>query len=184
MSTTGWWGIIKADDKWKGRWYGIMKKEGANTTYNWGSMTIKERNIPRLANRPDTMRVGMDPGNMEPIEMTVSGKQSNANVHMERSDKLKPRGQTYPQHQMAYKGGGMERGRSRSRSKSRETLVNVSDLKELRETHSLREAGGGVKEDSSEVQEKRTNLVQKYGTLNRTGKTGAEQGGKNNNKSI
>ncbi len=31
-------GIIKANDRWKGRWYGIMKKEGANTTYNWGNM--------------------------------------------------------------------------------------------------------------------------------------------------
>ena len=148
-------------------------------------MTIKERNIPRLINRPDTMRVGMDPGNMEPIEMTVSGKQSNANVHMERSDKLNPRGQTYPQHQMAYRGGGMERGRSRSRSKSRETLVNVSDLKELKETQAhLREAEGGVKESANEMRDKRTDLVSKYGTLNRTGKTGADQGGKYNNKSI
>jgi hypothetical protein len=178
-------GIIKADDRWKGRWYGIMKKEGANTTYTWGSMTIKERNIPRLANRPESMRVGMDPGNMEPIEMTVSGKQSNANVHMERSDKLKTRGQTYPQHQMAHKGGGMERGRSRSRSKSRETQINVADLKGLRETHAQqKEADGGAMEDAKGMQEKKTNLVLKYGTLNGTGKTGAEQGGKNNNKSI
>ena len=148
-------------------------------------MIIKERNIPRLANRPDSMRVGMDPGNMEPIEMAVSGKQSNANVHMDRSDKLKPRGQTYPQHQMAHRGGGMERGRSRSRSKSRETLVNVSDLKELKETHAhLREAEGGVKESANEMRDKSTDHVSKYGTLNRTGKNGADQGGKYNNKSI
>ena len=148
-------------------------------------MTIKERNIPRLANRPESMRVGMDPGNMEPIEMTVSGKQSNANVHMERSDKSKPRAPTYPHHQMAYKGGGMERGRSRSRSKSRETLVNVSDLKELKETHAhLKEAEGGIKESANEMRDKRTDLVSKYGTLNRTGKIGADQGGKYNNKSI
>ena len=53
-------GIIKADDKWKGRWYGIMRKEGAKNTYNWGSITLKERNIPRLSNRPELMRVGMD----------------------------------------------------------------------------------------------------------------------------
>jgi hypothetical protein len=177
-------GIIKADDRWKGRWYGIMKKEGPNTTYTWGSMTIKERNIPRLANRPESMRVGMDPGNMEPIEMTVSGKQSNANVHMERSDKLKPRGQTYPQHQMAHKGGGMERGRSRSRSKSRETQVNVADLKGLRGTYAQKETNGGAMKDAKGMQEKRTELVLKYGTLNGTEKTGAEQGGKNNNKSI
>ncbi len=146
-------------------------------------MTLKERNIPRLANRHESMRVGMDQGNMEPIEMPVSGKQSNAIVHLERSDKL--RGQTNPQHQMPYKGGGMERGRSRSRSKSRETLVNVSDLKELKETHAqLKEVDGGFKEDASEMRDKKTNLVLKYGTLNRTGKTGADQRGKNNNKSI
>ena len=178
-------GIIKADDRWKGRWYGIMKKEGANTTYNCGSMTIKERNIPSLANIPESMRVGMDPGNMEPIEMTVSGKQSNANVHMERNDKLKTRGQTYPQHQMAYKGGGMERGRSRSRSKSRETQINVSDLKSLRETQAQqKEVDGRAMEDAKGMQERKTNLVLKYGTLNGTGKIGADQGGKNNNKLI
>ncbi len=127
----------------------------------------------------------MDPGNMEPIEMTVSGKQSNANVHMERNDKLKTRGQTYPQHQMAYKGGGMERGRSRSRSKSRETQINVSDLKSLRETQAQqKEVDGRAMEDAKGMQEKKTNLVLKYGTLNGTGKTGADQGGKNNNKLI
>ncbi len=146
------------------------EKEGANTTYNWGNMTVKERNIPRLANRPESIRMGMDPGNMEPIEMTVSGKQSNANVYLERRDKLKTRGQTHPQHQMAYKGGGMERGRSRSRSKSRETMVNVSDLKDLRETHAQRkEANGGAMEDAKGTREERTKLVQKYGTLNRPG---------------
>jgi hypothetical protein len=177
-------GIIKADDRWKKRWYGIMKKEGANTTYNWGNMTIKERNIPRLANRPESMRVGLDPGNMKPIEMTVSGKQSNANVHLERSDKQNARGQTYPQ-QVAYKGGGIERGRSRSRSKSRETSINVSDLKDLRENHAQqKEANGGAMEDAKGMLEERTKLVQKYGNLNRTGKTGADQGGKEKNKSI
>jgi hypothetical protein len=165
-------GIIKADDRWKKRWYGIMKKEGANTTYNWGNMTIKERNIPRLANRPESMRVGMD------------GKQSNANAHLERSDKQNARGQTYPQ-QVAYKGGGIERGRSRSRSKSRETSINVSDLKDLRENHAqLKEANGGAMEDAKGILEERTRLVQKYGNLNRTGKTGADQGGKEKNKSI
>ena len=86
---------------------------------------------------------------------------------------------------MAHKGGGMERGRSRSRSKSRETQINVADLKGLRETHAQhKEADGGAIEDAKGMQEKKTNLVLKYGTLNGTGKTGAEQGGKNNNKSI
>jgi len=93
---------------------------------------------------------------MEPIEMTVSGKQSNSNVHMERNDKLKTRGQTYPQHQMAYKGGGMERGRSRSRSKSRETQINVSDLKGLRETQAQqKETDMGAMEDAKGMQEKK-----------------------------
>jgi hypothetical protein len=45
-------------------------------------------------------------------------------------------------------------------------------------------AAGGMREADKEMEEKATNLVHKYSTLNRTGKTGAEQGGKKNNKSI
>jgi hypothetical protein len=82
------------------------------------------------------------------------------------------------------KCGGMEQCRSRNKSRDR-TSVNVAGLKELKTAHALqKKAAGGMREAAKEMEEKVKDLVHKYGTLNRTGKTGAEQGGKkNNNKS-
>ena len=73
-----------------------------------------------------------------------------------------------------------------SRSKSRDrTLVNVAGLKELNTAHALKmEAAGGMREAAKEMEEEVTYPAHKYSALNRTGKTGADQEGKKNNKSI
>jgi hypothetical protein len=84
------------------------------------------------------------------------------------------------------KGGGMEKRRSGSKSKIRDrTLANAAGTKDLNTARDLqKEAAGGMREAAKEMEEEVTDPAHKYSTLNRTGKTGAEQGGKKNNKSI
>ncbi len=60
------------------------------------------------------------------------------------------------------KGGGMEKCRSRSKSRDR-TLADVAGLKELNTAHDLqKEAAGGIREAAKEMEEKATYPAHKY----------------------
>jgi hypothetical protein len=88
---------------------------------------------------------------------------------------------SYLAHNQAYKGGGMEQRRRKSKSRDR-PLVNIGDLKDLNAVHAEpKEPAGGAQNQPKGMEGRGTKYISCINTalyLNRIGKTGADQEGK------
>jgi hypothetical protein len=57
------------------RWYGLLKAQsGSDGKKDIGTLSIRERAIPRLNDRPESRVKGLDPVNLEPMEDTIKDK--------------------------------------------------------------------------------------------------------------
>ena len=110
--------------RWKGRWYGILKKEwGGETRYD-SRLTVKERAIPRFNTRTEALSKGLDAFNIEPVEhhapsMMRTSQNYKAGGGKESGKIIKSYGIPPGPHNQGFGG----RSRSRSRSRSRESRV-------------------------------------------------------------
>ena len=110
--------------RWKGRWYGILKKEwGGETRYD-SRLIVKERAIPRFNIRTEALSKGLDAFNIEPVEhhapsMMRTSQNYKAGGGKDSGKITKSYGIPPGPHNQGFGG----RSRSRSRSRSRESRV-------------------------------------------------------------
>jgi hypothetical protein len=133
--------FVKANpDKWKGRWYGLLKREwGDEKRHDQQLVTVKERFIPKASARAESFTKGLDPGNLDPIE-SLNKNPNNTNKYQanrEGARMIKGYGiSPGPNYQGV---GDRDRGRSRSRSRGKYDVrpSDVASLKALYKDHNF-----------------------------------------------
>jgi len=127
--------------RWKGRWYGILKKEWGEEKRYDSRLAVKERAIPRFITRTEAFSKGIDAFNIEPVEHhTPSMMRANQNYKAAGGKDGGKMTKGYGILPVPQPQGFVSRSRSRSRSRESRVTADQSErmnLKSLYKEHTF-----------------------------------------------